>query len=207
MQGAAEMTDIAVADAPVAMPVDWAFWGWVIGALLLLVALVLLVLWWRRRRSRKVAEEPLEVRTLRLLGALGAGGLAAETATQLDHKQFCVELGLVLRGYLDGRFGLETLESTGRELMEVVMDHPVLSQWQEEFRDYVRVTDRVKFATSRLEAGPAGSAGPAGETGEAKRLLVFARKVVVETPVVVEVPVAVEKPAEPATDAERARHG
>ncbi|MFQ5655810.1 MAG: hypothetical protein ACE5GW_13905, partial [Planctomycetota bacterium] len=118
-------------------------WPWVAAALAILAAAspFLLRAWsrWRRLARRRSAYEVARTRLDRLLARPLPG---AE-----DVAPFFVELSGIVRRYLENRFELRAPELTTEEFLEAASASPDLSaEHQPPLRDFLRVSDLVKFA-------------------------------------------------------------
>lgn len=121
-------------------------WGGVALGLTLLAA----ALWaWRRRRARAPAlaapappPRPAHELALERLAALAR----VERASDQQQKLFWVELSEVLRGYVGGRYGFDSIELTVAELLEVLegLETPGLDRTR--LKDLLVVADLAKFA-------------------------------------------------------------
>ncbi|HEV8337347.1 MAG TPA: hypothetical protein VGR67_13095 [Candidatus Polarisedimenticolia bacterium] len=125
---------------------------WVAAAIgaVLLALLVAAIFWWRRRRRKPAAPvaapagPPIPPHELayRELERLLASGLLRSGKI----KEFHVELAEIIKTYLAGRFGIETLERTSGEVLEAMRQVRVGSPEQGLTRDFFNETDLVKFA-------------------------------------------------------------
>jgi len=157
---ALEVAPMLAADAPLVLqPAHpdlgprreaWApWWAWALGALLLVAASGPFA--WRafvaagvRRRQRSA----YEVARSELDGLL-AGGLPS--AGTMD--AFYVKLSLLVRTYLEDRFGLRSPELTTQEFLTEMGRSPDLARsHQKLLRDFLERADLVKFAGYRPEA-------------------------------------------------------
>ncbi len=81
---------------------------------------------------------PPEVVAREALDALGA-------ERGIDEKHFYFRLSAILRAYLDGRFGLETLEMTTEELLPAMEGTGMARPLKSELREFLAFSDPVKF--------------------------------------------------------------
>lgn len=126
------------------------FW-WILGGLALAAAVAGWI-WWRRRARRlallaagidptKPVRPPEDV-AREALAALLASPLLAESGP----KPFYIELGDIIRRYLEGRFGVPALDRTTAELLPELRQVAALRPHQAEVRDFFDTCDLVKFA-------------------------------------------------------------
>ncbi|MBU4263325.1 MAG: BatD family protein [Proteobacteria bacterium] len=128
--------------SPLALPLPTLYYLLAGGAVVLLLALLF---YFRRRRRRLQPPPPpvpLHVAALteidRLLQEQGAGN---------DFALFYVRLTLILRHYIEARFGLKAPEQTTEEFLESLRHSPVFSKEQKELlRDFLGRCDLIKFA-------------------------------------------------------------
>ncbi len=126
----------------------------IIGALLLIALLAAVVFLLFKKRWRTLFEPPHQRALKEIDQLLAKGDGTAEE--QARHNLFCLHLGLTMRGYLDRRFGLETLEKTSSELLQTLQQKKgEWSEWYEMIEEFSRRTDMVKFAGVRLNEGEA----------------------------------------------------
>ncbi len=154
--GKAALRDIA---PPAPVETRWR-WGRIAIALLVLGALAAGVVVWRRRPKRPAVPVPVfepsvppEEAALTALRELERESLAARGLL----KEHYARLSLVLRAYLERRFGLPAVESTTEEIRDGLARSPVLGD--EEARELLALFDEadlVKFA--RHEPGAAAGA-------------------------------------------------
>ncbi len=115
------------------------------------VASILVLLLRRRRGKERVALEkqiPPHERALSDLEAL----IAARLVEQGDYKEFYFRLSLILRRYIEGRFGLHAPERTTEEfLTELGASDALTGNHKLLLRDFLKHCDLVKFA--KLEPG------------------------------------------------------
>lgn len=131
---------------PIAAPSRWYWWalGGVVAA-----ALALLLWRWRAARPRPApppaVELPPHVKALRALGRLQQ----APRTTPAQIEAFYVEVSLVLRVYLEERFGLRAPERTTEEFL-LELEQPAIAVLDQEqrlqLRRFLSQCDLVKFA-------------------------------------------------------------
>ena len=110
---------------------------------------------WRLRAKRREAAMPPHERCLLEIERLLARG-DGSSDDQARQNAFCTALGLSLRGYLDRRFGLSTLEKTTSEFIaELESRGGETASLVPGIREFCRRTDVVKFGGARLAEGEA----------------------------------------------------
>lgn len=126
------------------------FW-WIVGGIALVAAIAGWIAWsrWRKRRALLAAGvdpdapvRPPEDVAREALAALLASPLLAERGP----KPFYIELGDILRRYLEGRFGVPALDRTTAELLPELRQVAALRPLQANVRDFFDTCDLVKFA-------------------------------------------------------------
>jgi hypothetical protein len=147
-------------------PVRWQPWAIAAAAAAALAA----ALFWLRRRLRRppppLPPPPPDSIALRALAALEDEGLLARG----EVREFYFRLSLILRRYLEGRFGLNAPDRTTEEfLVEVQGSDRLAGGHRELLGRFLEACDLVKFARAR----------PARE--EALGALATARSFVIET--------------------------
>ena len=129
-------------------------WMWVflflsIAAILALLGLIFFWKRWSRNREAFSGFLPPEPEDLVAMNRLRE--LSSEPA--LPDREFYFRLSAIARSYLDGRYGLDTMENTTEELL------PVIRRLEEDrhrlagLAELFRFSDPVKFASA--PAGPA----------------------------------------------------
>ena len=128
-------------------PFPWKAAG--IAALVLALLGAALYLWHRRRRPGRAAPEapavpavPPHELAYRELERLLASSLLRDGRI----KEFHVELAEIIKRYLAGRFGIETLERTSEEVLEEMKRVRVGTASTGLVREFLAETDLVKFA-------------------------------------------------------------
>ena len=143
--------------------VQWTLWErllmagpWLLLGVLALIA-VLLTRWLLRRWNNRIVEEPLEQEPEAILQPAHITALQAlhrlkaeEGWTQGRAKEVQAEASLVLRTYLEGRFGLPAAERTTREIAELLPMSAVPQPWHDRLLTGLTQTDVVKFAKGHL---------------------------------------------------------
>lgn len=140
-----ELTDIIDIKPPVSYGWDS---RWIIFLLLalaaILVAIAVLIIWKKRRRSKtgelSIPAEPEDVTALSALSELAA-------ADNIQDRVFYFSLSSIIRAYLDGRFGLDTMEKTTEELLPIIKKLQIETERRSALADLLRSADPVKFAS------------------------------------------------------------
>lgn len=127
------------------------WWPWILGAIAL-VAVAAGIWYWRRRRRLKelealgllpgVPRRPPDEVAREALDALLASPLLEEGQVKL----FYIELGDILRRYLEGRFGVPALDLTTAELLPELRAVGALRDLTADIRLFFDTCDLVKFA-------------------------------------------------------------
>ncbi len=133
---------------PLELPVDWAFWGWMLlAAVLLLLAAWLIYRAWRSKQETGYIfrppppPRPAHEVALQALAELYRGDLLARGA----YKAFYSRLSDILRAYLEGRYFIHALESTTDETLRALEAH-LAEKDIRRVEKILRVADLVKFA-------------------------------------------------------------
>ncbi|MCF7847950.1 MAG: hypothetical protein K9M45_03790 [Kiritimatiellales bacterium] len=140
-------TEIADIKPPVKLPAKFPRWPWVILLVALIAFLTGLIISkvWKKRPLEKPAPPPppAHIIALKALEAL-------KNRRWLEEDQcdpFYTELSLILRGYLDGRFGLNAPDSTTEEIVREMYHANLLPVRQQNLlKEFLRQADMVKFA-------------------------------------------------------------
>ena len=142
---------------------QWTLWErllmagpWLLVGLLALFA-VLFARWLLRRWNNRTVEEPLVQAPEALLQPAHLTALEAlnrlkaeEGWTQGRAKEVQAEASLVLRTYLEGRFGLPAAERTTQEIAQLLPMSAVPKSWHERLLTGLTQADVVKFAKGQL---------------------------------------------------------
>ena len=125
----------------------WPWWWWAAGGGAVLV--LVLLLWWWRRRPRRATTSPTEVplpphvKAQRALARLR--NEPRTTPAQIEH--FYVQVSLVLRVYLEERFGLHAPERTTEEFLQEIEGSDRMAVDQNlRLKRFLGQCDLVKFA-------------------------------------------------------------
>ncbi|OGG99724.1 MAG: hypothetical protein A2600_13950 [Candidatus Lambdaproteobacteria bacterium RIFOXYD1_FULL_56_27] len=125
-------------------------WGWVVAGLGLSLVLALPLGWWLRRPQKVVLPPPVSPETL----ALARLQELENRFNPQDLKGFHVELSLLLKTYLTGKYGLPVWGQTTEEFLWSARRSTLLSPSVRQGLDrYFHLSDQVKFAA--YDPGPA----------------------------------------------------
>ncbi len=130
------------------------FWPWAAG---ILAGLILLV-WWIRKKQRKIlpAVVPIEM----VLPPVSATEMALQQLSELQQKQLWrkgqlkehyAELSLILRTFLESRYGIAALESTTAEIQKLLTKTDYSPKSQMDLKALLQKADLVKYAKSEPE--------------------------------------------------------
>lgn len=152
-RGGREITDMAKIRDIRREPESWMdYWPWATGVLVIMGLLV----WWLRKNRRKpqviLAQVPVPAPNF------SPSEIALQKLAQLQQKQLWknqqtkahyAELSLILREFLETRYGIAALESTTREIQNMlkVTDFPPVSH--SDLKELLEKTDLVKYAQSQ----------------------------------------------------------
>ena len=142
-EAGADTIDIRDIKPPYHVPLSRAVYYYLAGATLLAA----LVLWFvlRRRRVQERAVEdtrPPGERAFDELTELKNSGCLPEKRW----REWYFALTEIFRRYLDGRYGVETLEATTTEVKVILPNLPLGERQREETVDFLELADLVKFA-------------------------------------------------------------
>ncbi|HNW59087.1 MAG TPA: BatD family protein [bacterium] len=145
-----EAGDIRDIKPPLVPPRDWkSILLKVLAALVLAAAAV--ALWWylRRRRQgkgilpeRQTPPRPAHEIALEALHAL----VASDWLAAGKHKAWHSELADILRRYIEGRYGIDALEMTSRELLGALDRYGLEESWRLRLQELLTLCDMAKFA-------------------------------------------------------------
>jgi hypothetical protein len=114
-------------------------------AVLALLALTALGVWLWKKRKKPVASQlsakpvPEDVEAYQMLDTLA-------TEQNLNPKQFYFRLSLILRRYLERRYGIAAIEMTTEELQPMVDRLPLTLDLAQLLTAFCRAADPIKFA-------------------------------------------------------------
>lgn len=153
---AKEPTPLDIRDIaePEALPFDWRPIAAAVGVVAALAAVIGLIRYLGRRRAAQAiaaAPKPHEV-ALEALARLRSRGLLEGGR----YEEYYVELSAIIRGYVEGRFGLHAPEMTTEEFLAVMQRDRRLSPGHRRLLgEFLTESDLVKFAryTPRAEDG------------------------------------------------------
>lgn len=119
-------------------------WWWAVPAALVIGLGVVLLL--RRRREKLAAPVPPEKTALADLALL------LTEIDRLDAREFALQLSLILRVYIEGRFGLHAPSRSTQEFLSQAGSSPLLDARQQEWiASFLTHCDLAKFALADLE--------------------------------------------------------
>lgn len=131
------------------MPITWLdYWKQILLGFLGLCFIVVMALYfvfWRKKKepeSAKVPPEKAHERALRLLAELKEKHLWQSG----EIKAYYDNLSLIIRAYLENRFGISALESTSDELLKATHKMTELKAFRKQLRQIVQTADLAKFA-------------------------------------------------------------
>jgi hypothetical protein len=152
-RGGREITDMAKIRDIRREPESWMdYWPWAAGVLVIGG----LFLWWLRKNRSK--PQPVAVQVPVQLPSISPSEAAMQKLAQLQQKQLWkkeqtkehyAELSLILREFLETRYGIAALESTTSEIQKMLKttEFPPLSQ--NDLKELLEKTDMVKYAQSQ----------------------------------------------------------
>ena len=134
-------------------PVSWMdYWPYGAGALAILGLLV----WWLRKSRRKL--QPVNIIAVPDQPLVSPSEKALQQLTQLRQKQLWkngqmkehyAEISLILREYLEARFGIAALESTTDEIQKMLAATDFPPTMRPDLKEFLLKTDMVKYAQSQ----------------------------------------------------------
>lgn len=125
---------------------------WVLGASL--VGLLFLIRWWRAKKNAPVpaAAPPQPPPPAHLKALESLRELERQKAWQTaEQKLFYSELTLVVRHYLEQRFGLKAIEQTTRDILRQLKHTTIAEADKTQLQQLLQQADMVKFA--KMQAG------------------------------------------------------
>lgn len=129
---------------------DWLYdYWWLILILLLAIGLGIWILTRPKQHGliparKKPAPTPYEVAMTRLKALK-----SRKLWEQGMEKEYFTELTDILRVYLDKRFGINAMEMTSRQIMDMLRSNPLIKDKREYMRRILDMADFVKFAKVR----------------------------------------------------------
>ena len=151
-----EIASLLEADAPLDFrnprgrlepEIELPIWVWAVGGLFLLGGVSFLG--WRMylsRQSLAMVRSAYE----QAMDAL----LSLSDRRDLEIDEYYAELSLILRRYIDGRFGIPVLEKTTPEFIQIAKESAVFQQEQIDFlRAFLQRADDVKYAQQQPDLG------------------------------------------------------
>lgn len=149
--GTIPMTDIHDIKPALDLGIDLK-WIYFALAVLALLALAALAVWlWKKRKKPVVSQPsappvPEDLEAYQMLDALA-------TEQNLNPKQFYFRLSLILRRYLERRYGIAAVEMTTEELGPKVDRLPLTLDLAQLLKAFCRAADPIKFAGVSVESG------------------------------------------------------
>jgi hypothetical protein len=147
-----EITDMATIREITREPESYLdLWPWAAG---ILAGLILLG-WWIRNKQRKVL--PVVVPNEMVLPPVSAAEMALQKLSELQKKELWrhgqlkehyAELSLILRSFLESRYGIAALESTTAEIQQLLMSTDFSPKSQMDLKELLQKADMVKYAKS-----------------------------------------------------------
>jgi hypothetical protein len=145
-----EAGDIRDIKPPLVPPRDWKSILLKVSAAVLLVAAAVAAWWYIRRRrqgkgilpERQTPPPPAHEIALAELKAL----VASDWLATGKHKAWHSELADIIRRYIEGRYGIDALEMTSRELLAALAGYGLEERWLPGLRDMLSICDMAKFA-------------------------------------------------------------
>lgn len=142
--------DIKDIRPPVAFPSSWMMW--MLMVLGILAAGIIVFLLRRVRFSKKEAPLPPPVPAWEKALAQLVRLKEKQYPQQGRIKEFYVELSLIARQYIEGRFGLNAPDMTTEEFLESLRFSEALDASQKQtLRDFMMSSDMVKFAKCHVD--------------------------------------------------------
>ena len=145
-----EAGDIRDIKPPLVPPRDWSAILLNIGAALLLVMAAVAVWWYLRRRRRGQALLPERHIPARPAHEIALAELKALVASDWlatgKHKAWHSELADIIRRYISGRFAIDALEMTSRQLLGALAQYGLEEKWLYRLGDLLTICDMAKFA-------------------------------------------------------------
>jgi len=133
------------------VPISTWLW-WAISAFILLAAVAS---WWFFRRRRRIEEEATAPVIPAWESALGSlQGMREEIDPATDGgRVWYFRLSEILRRYLDGRYGWESIEETTTETIRRLPDAPFDGEHRERVKEFFNLADRVRYAKMAAKVG------------------------------------------------------
>ncbi len=151
-----EAGDIRDIKPPLVPPRDWKSILLKVGGVLLLLAGAAAAWWYIRRRrqgrsllpERQTPPRPAHEIALDELKAL----VASDWLTNGKYKAWHSELADIIRRYVEGRYGIDALEMTSRQLLGALKQYGLEERWLPGLKDLLGICDMAKFAKYMPEA-------------------------------------------------------
>lgn len=152
-RGGREISDMAKIRDIRREPESWMdYWPWGAGAL---IVFALLFGWLRKSPPKK---QPAAIQTVPAPPPVSASELALQKLSELQQKQLWkngqtkehyAELSLILREYLETRYGIAALESTTVEIQKLLATTDFPADLKSGLKELLQKTDMVKYARSQ----------------------------------------------------------
>jgi hypothetical protein len=127
---------------PVAQPLPTLYY--LLAGCAVVLVLALLLYFYRRHVRHKPPPPPV---ALHVAALAEIDQLLQEQGKNFDFAHFYGRLSLILRHYIEARFGLKAAEQTTEEFLDSLRHYPVFSEKQKELlRDFLGRCDLIKFA-------------------------------------------------------------
>ena len=122
-------------------------WMLILVAVIVVVAGVILFVWWRSNRQHRLRRTAYEIARQKL-DQLLAKPLGADTASI---ESFFVTISLIVRKYLEDRFGLHAPDLTTEEFLQLASQTSELtSEHRQLLQRFLKQADLVKFAGAQV---------------------------------------------------------
>lgn len=147
-----DSVDIQGLKAQYEVPVSTWVW-WAISAFILVAAVA--AYWFFRRRRRRLEEEAAPPPIPAWDAALGSLQVMREEIDPASDggRVWYFRLSEILRRYLDGRYGWESIEETTTETIRRLPDAPFDGAHRERVKDFFHQADRVRYAKMAAQIG------------------------------------------------------
>jgi hypothetical protein len=109
-----------------------------------LIGLLFFLIDYLLKKRKKIQDQPIMVLPPDTLALQHLDEL--EKAQGLEEREFYFRLTAIIRGYLEGRYGIDALEMTTEELLPRLNDIQIDMKLSSELKELMKSTDPVKFA-------------------------------------------------------------
>ena len=146
-----DSADIHGLKAPWEASVPLSAWWYVLGAAVLLVLVAVWV--WRRRRQPAVEPTVPSVPPWEIaLGSLQVMQHEIDPASD-GGRLWYFRLSDILRRYIDGRYGWQSIDQTTTEILRQLRKAPFDGLHRERLQEFLKVADRVRYAREHAKVG------------------------------------------------------